>query len=607
MSKHRSLEYKPDYPPFNPEVPKSPESKDKAAKGKWHYENAVKQKKFNSVLYTGFHEAKKRGFTDEQAYEYVKDLALAKGWSHLTYPDMLRNGKRTFTPINKLSSNTSTNVNRNPVYVEDPNNLMSEKEYVDAVQRQKNAEAIREAQGKDSGIIYSPVERSRMEQQRNRPGNNGILNPKEVKVTMDGLHYLNYVDPTGLTGIPEVLESGAAYAAGKGSGADFALNVFGSLPAIGKLGRYERGLDGVMRNVGFSNSLVDTGEELIGRGISRVAPPVGNVINRATEAVQDFTVKPGIAFTRQGIRKQLQRGNYDLAPINRRVDAWNGFANTVNTGRAADDVVDLVNDSRAAIKKAFDKYDEDDRKQYKFGGGIRNRLFQDIMQFAWKGNPIQSRKLYNRLKTDNEEKNKELFNRLYGGVPQYAYLSSPKEFDRQMLENGYVRENNKDYGLVKHAVGDKNIPIYKKGKNEADRKDLVPIANPYSSWFGPDKTGLYHAGSYPTTLYVNGKTGDLYQKAWDLNDYGGNSGTAQRRSWFGKLEANVLDVLGNPSVVTTGYTKVNPHRLVLNKDYTEKPVSAYYDDYLKKKGLKRTVVDGKHIITLPEVTITSKR
>jgi hypothetical protein len=73
----------------------------------------------------------------------------------------------------------------------------------------------------------------------------------------------------------------------------------------------------------------------------------------------------------------------------------------------------------------------------------------------------------------------------------------------------------------------------------------------YDTTFIDPERQLVHAGSFPSAIYVDGSTGELYQKAWDLNDYGGDRAgvTYDGKQWL----ANILDVVGSPTVVTTGY------------------------------------------------------
>ncbi len=70
----------PSYPPFN-NTPQRTDIYDneKRARGKWHVENAKGNP--SSVITKAFNEAKSKGFNDNQAYEYVFDVASSKGWA----------------------------------------------------------------------------------------------------------------------------------------------------------------------------------------------------------------------------------------------------------------------------------------------------------------------------------------------------------------------------------------------------------------------------------------------------------------------------------------------------------------------------------------------
>ena len=114
-----------------------------------------------------------------------------------------------------------------------------------------------------------------------------------------------------------------------------------------------------------------------------------------------------------------------------------------------------------------------------------------------------------------------------GGVPQRTYLLGREEQRKEFLNAGYIEGKEGDYGLVRKAVGDRNIPIYQRAPDVAKREDLVPIGNIDNKYY-PKKGELIHAGHYPTALYYNYQDNKLYQKAWDLNDYGGNTGYAKK-------------------------------------------------------------------------------
>lgn len=82
------------YPPFNPNVPVTTDISDqeKRYRGIWHIQNAKQKGLDRSILMSAFNDAKARGFSDNQAYEYVRDVAASKGWSEQGGYDV---GKRT--------------------------------------------------------------------------------------------------------------------------------------------------------------------------------------------------------------------------------------------------------------------------------------------------------------------------------------------------------------------------------------------------------------------------------------------------------------------------------------------------------------------------------
>lgn len=154
------------------------------------------------------------------------------------------------------------------------------------------------------------------------------------------------------------------------------------------------------------------------------------------------------------------------------------------------------------------------------------------------------------------------------GTAQATYLM-PRDAQRQkFLETGYIDGTPGDYGLVKKAVGNKNLPVFQTAPdyNNITRDELIPIGNTGisknqevdESYFpiGIDKE-LFNAGNYPSTIYIDAD-GKLYRKSWDLNDYGtstaGDSGVLYKGLY--QLGANLLDKVGNPVVVTTGFQPV---------------------------------------------------
>lgn len=145
------------------------------------------------------------------------------------------------------------------------------------------------------------------------------------------------------------------------------------------------------------------------------------------------------------------------------------------------------------------------------------------------------------------------------------------------LQNGYIEGTPGDYGLVQRAAKEHgNIPVYQTSPDQVSRQYLVPIGNVNNRWLGPDETALEDPESFPTTLYIDGRTGKPYQKAWDLTDYGGNGGSTTG------IAGRILDWIGSPTVVTTGYQPIT-----INNEWSAEtyfPVIDAYREGLRKKG-----------------------
>ena len=221
-----------------------------------------------------------------------------------------------------------------------------------------------------------------------------------------------------------------------------------------------------------------------------------------------------------------------------------------------------------------------------------------------------------------------------GGTAQRTYFMDRDSQKKVFLRDNYIEDKSKDYGLVKKAVGDRDIPIYQRAKDDEKRKNLIPIGNIDSRWYGKPEAELIHAGSYPTAIYINPNTKKIYQKAWDLNDYGnsaGGNGASSKYTGFRKLKANLADKLGSPVVVTSGISEVGDINDLYKRSDT-KDIIKMVDDFYESKGLKRFTnvkeeqlndisgkpmidINGKPIIfessyqdyALPEVIITGKR
>ena len=202
------------------------------------------------------------------------------------------------------------------------------------------------------------------------------------------------------------------------------------------------------------------------------------------------------------------------------------------------------------------------------------------------------------------------------GVAQTTYLLPRHLQKEKFLEYGY-KESPGDYGLVKKAVGNRKLPVYQKNPDVISRNELQVVGNPgYTVWFGNSTEALTHAGNYPSAIYHDDQ-GNLYQKSWDLNDYGGGAGAYTRYSPKEKMMADIGDIIGSPVVVTTGfrpiYTQKGPEDKQANLlDTGEwKPLDNIINSYLNKKGLyiDSYKENGNNIkfLSLPEVIIKGKK
>lgn len=201
-------------------------------------------------------------------------------------------------------------------------------------------------------------------------------------------------------------------------------------------------------------------------------------------------------------------------------------------------------------------------------------------------------------------------------IAQASYLTPRYIQKKKFLQYGYT-EAPGDYGLVKKAVGNRKLPVYQKNPDVITRDKLNVIGNTYL-WMGKSEDDLVHAGSNPTALYHDDK-GNIYQKGWDLNDYGATSGGAYTNyNLLDKIGANILDFVGSPVVVTTGirptYNWETKGMSTLANPKSE--LAPIVDKYLKSKGLVRhTRIDENGTLTgnrvdyigLPEVVITGKK
>ena len=224
-----------------------------------------------------------------------------------------------------------------------------------------------------------------------------------------------------------------------------------------------------------------------------------------------------------------------------------------------------------------------------------------------------------------------------GGTAQRTYLL-PRHIQKDIfLRDGYIEGREGDYGLVKKAVGNRNIPVFQTAKDAITRDNLIPFSSGYrgqsnfENKFIDENKELVHAGGYPYALYIDGTNGNIYYKAWDLNDYTedssrlGQKGSLERK--FKSIGSKVLDVVGSPTVVTTGFQPVtnlgayfgynlpNVNMQDLFQDYNKdldikdypSNIGAELDYFMEGKGLHREKINNKYVYTLPEITVTRNK
>lgn len=214
------------------------------------------------------------------------------------------------------------------------------------------------------------------------------------------------------------------------------------------------------------------------------------------------------------------------------------------------------------------------------------------------------------------------------GTPQDTYLL-PKNVQKDIfLEKGYI-EAPKDYGLVRKAVGNRNIPVYQRKPDDISRDKVFPIGNISTIWRGKKEAALENPGSYPTAVYYSPETNKYYQKAWDLNDYGGGGGAYNNMySPIERLKSDIIDKVGSPVVTTTGISEIGNAEKLINDPATYSLIKNFFNTkglvltdisdkpltnnqkFILKSGfdpyLFDTNKDRKIIPTLPEITITGK-
>ena len=182
--------------------------------------------------------------------------------------------------------------------------------------------------------------------------------------------------------------------------------------------------------------------------------------------------------------------------------------------------------------------------------------------------------------------------------PGLTFLLDRGRQSEMLKKMGYHPVNDGYYGSVTSATRKLNalkgdaIPIFQRGDDEVDFSEVEPIADKDGNYFFErtsylgdifGENELNHASYHPVSFYRHKRTGDIYVRGYDLNDYGkhdknmwknlpeaiGNSLFNQGYSYdktgqtYGDEQylAEIYDYIGNPFVQRTALVKA-PEKLV---------------------------------------------
>lgn len=167
--------------------------------------------------------------------------------------------------------------------------------------------------------------------------------------------------------------------------------------------------------------------------------------------------------------------------------------------------------------------------------------------------------------------------------PGTVFLLSPENQKKEMAKNSNYRivDTNSEedpYGIVRRAANyhkeiHGEVPVYDyiaDSDTTIKRSNLMPVGTLPMGDYTPE---LPHAGSYNSVLYYNASNDKLYQRAYDLNDYGPTDTKDKGASsmYIGPVRwlSRQLDKAGTPFVQRTGFVPFDEE-----KYYNQLPESA---------------------------------
>jgi hypothetical protein len=168
--------------------------------------------------------------------------------------------------------------------------------------------------------------------------------------------------------------------------------------------------------------------------------------------------------------------------------------------------------------------------------------------------------------------------------PGEVFLLSPENQKKQMTKNPNYRvvDTNSEedpYGIVRRAANyhkeiHGEVPVYEyiaDSDTTIKRSNLIPVGTLPLGEYTPE---LPHAGSYNSVLYYNASNDKLYQRAYDLNDYGPTDTKDKGASsmYIGPIRwlSRQLDKAGTPFVQRTAFEDNARARMATTTESTKR-------------------------------------
>ena len=129
---------------------------------------------------------------------------------------------------------------------------------------------------------------------------------------------------------------------------------------------------------------------------------------------------------------------------------------------------DIINGTKQLYKLKEGEYKGDIEQMYQASGELMRLLHNQAPGVNHTPIPFKDFEMVSLVGGRNEPS---------FGTAQATYLM-PRDAQRQkFLETGYIDGSPGDYGLVKKAVGKRNLPVFQTAPDSITRDELIPIGN----------------------------------------------------------------------------------------------------------------------------------